>query len=228
MVDGMDNSRTGTSSIGESDHAVGQRGDIDMASRREFIGYSTAASLALGLGCLRVSPANAGPSSVLPIYKAVYDARYAEGRRYADAVARSGVPTHAIAGDITDLWFNDLDLAWRDRQPAVAGLTTESALFCLEQLAWTHRMRVVFRADHAFLESGCVEHSVSCGPDAMWRLRPAGTAGRDWPASMALLHSTLASTSGTPLSATLVTPGAAAREDVAFLVSWVIAPASRT
>jgi hypothetical protein len=43
---------------------------------------------------------------------------------------------HAIRGDITDLWFHDLDLRWKQGPAPIAGLTTHGPLFCLERLAW--------------------------------------------------------------------------------------------
>jgi hypothetical protein len=84
-----------------------------------------------------------------PLYKAIYDKSYAPALAYAAQMQRRGVAVHAIDGDITDVWFNDLALRWRESPVAIAGLTAPEALFCLEQLAWDHRMRVVSRALHA-------------------------------------------------------------------------------
>jgi hypothetical protein len=106
-----------------------------MISRREFI-HASVAGVAL---------AAAGGA---PLYKVIYDQRFAGSAAFAAAVRKLGFATHAIRGDITGLWFNDLDRHWRERRAPVAGLTTESALFCLERLAWDHQMRVAFRAEH--------------------------------------------------------------------------------
>src|SRR3970282_1640352 len=84
----------------------------------------------------------------VPLYKAIYDAAYAPALAFARQMRGHGVAVHAIDGDITDLWFNDLALRWREKPVAIAGLTGPEALFCLEQLAWDHRMRVVLRAMH--------------------------------------------------------------------------------
>ena len=51
----------------------------------------------------------------------------------------------ALAGDITRFWHTDLSRQWQKSPDAIAGVTGEDILFCLEQLARDHRMRVLLR-----------------------------------------------------------------------------------
>jgi hypothetical protein len=83
------------------------------------------------------------------LYKAIYDRRYAGALAFAAEMQNRGVNAEPIDGDITNVWFNDLALRWRESPVAIAGVTAPEALFCLEQLAWDHRMRVISRQPHA-------------------------------------------------------------------------------
>jgi hypothetical protein len=53
-----------------------------------------------------------------------------------------------MEGDITALWYHDLYARLRTGPIAMAGLTLNGALFCLDVLARNHGMRVVFRQEH--------------------------------------------------------------------------------
>jgi len=51
-----------------------------------------------------------------------------------EANART-IPTVAIRGDITSLFFDDLDLRWKQGPIWLTGFTTPASLFCLHLLA---------------------------------------------------------------------------------------------
>lgn len=57
----------------------------------------------------------------------------------------TGAPIHHIDGDVTRLWYDRLDAAWRRPGFVLAGVTQADALFVLEHLAWDYRRRVVER-----------------------------------------------------------------------------------
>jgi hypothetical protein len=57
---------------------------------------------------------------------------------------------HGFDGDITNIWYHDLQPRWQKAPAAIAGLTAHGALFCLERLAWDVGMRVVARAEQNF------------------------------------------------------------------------------
>jgi len=116
-----------------------------MNSRREFLQAGLAASLIPVVGS--ASEASHAP---LPYYKVIVDERFPASVAYGEELKARGAAVHAIRGDITDLWYHDLDLRWKQQGPAaIAGLTAHGPLFCLERLAWDHGMRVVSRIEQA-------------------------------------------------------------------------------
>jgi hypothetical protein len=127
-----------------------------------------------------------------------------------------------MRGDITDLWFNDLDPHWRRNRVAIAGLTTEAAHFCLERLAWDHGLRTVFRAEHAVV-AGCTEHSVACSPATLDQLRDLEKVHTGWWApEVAHVVAGIPADAAPDSTQVLRTPTTVAA--AGFLVSWVIAP----
>ena len=109
-------------------------------SRRRFVGTG-AATLALAA----VHSARAGSQDPLTPYRAIYDERFEVGRRFAREAAGLGWITRAIRGDVTQVWFHELDLRWKRGPAPIAGLTTAQSLFVLERLAWDVGMRVTLR-----------------------------------------------------------------------------------
>lgn len=108
-----------------------------MASRRTF--------LKAGLGACAagaVIPASLARSPAVSYYKAVYDERFPDACAFANAASARGISTVAIRGDITRLFFEDLDLRWRKGSVVLAGYTTPVSLFCLDLLARDRGMRV--------------------------------------------------------------------------------------
>ena len=85
-------------------------------------------------------------TEALPLYKVVYDVRFPQSVSFAQRAQQLGVATHAIEGDMTSFWYDDLYHRWRQDPVAIAGLTAHGPMFCFEQLAMDQRMRVVFRA----------------------------------------------------------------------------------
>jgi hypothetical protein len=112
-----------------------------MASRREFLQASIAASLLPAV----VSAKAADPAD--SFYKVIFDERFPASVALGHEWKARGAAVHAIRGDITDLWFHDLDRQWKKQPVAIAGLTAHSPLFCLERLAWDHGMRVISRVE---------------------------------------------------------------------------------
>jgi hypothetical protein len=200
-----------------------------MTNRREFLQIGIAAStLPLAARAARAAGVTAaGREGAVPLYKAVYDLRFDESVAFGRHAESLGVAAHAIEGDMTRFWFDDLHHRWRRGPAAIAGLTAHGPLFCLERLAWDQGMRVVFRAEHTFGTAGCVEHVLS-GPLSMLADTSRRVGAEQWAAQMANLvtqcpsgRSEIASTRG----ATAI--GQAIAPDTESLFSWVIAPASR-
>jgi hypothetical protein len=198
-----------------------------MASRREFLQVGVAA-LALPISARAASKpsaaAQAGESAPAKLYKVIYDERHASSRAFAAEVARLGAPVHAIKGDITDLWFRDLDARWKKQPVAIAGLTEHGALFCLERLSWDHGMRVIYRADHTYRADGYMEHEFSGSERMLREAVDLSSSGPDWSARVASLLTRCPAARAQASKLTVVTPAARQAGDPEHLVSWVIAP----
>lgn len=168
-----------------------------MASRREFMCKGLAAAvLPVVAAAKRVIPAQAVTST--PFYKVIFDRRFSASRAFAVRAQQLGAPVHAIEGDITALWYHHLHARWKMGPVAMAGLTLNGALFCLDILARDHGMRTVFRREYRHSGGGGMANLV---------LRIAEHALEVPPPVAPVPH--LARSEGVPES----------------LVSWVIIPA---
>jgi hypothetical protein len=159
----------------------------------------------------------------VPLYAAVLDARFAHAEQFGAALAPHGIPTRTIRGDVTDLWYSELQLRWRERAVPIAGLTSYSALFCLEQLARDQWMRVIYRGIHRRLSDGRVEHVLSGAQVAS--VRDADNAA--WPLAIATLIAQIdpAAPAGAAAAtrARYLTPATPIAEELQEpLYSWVI------
>ncbi len=198
-----------------------------MASRREFLQIGVAA-LALPIsaraGLKPAVAAAAGEFAPAQLYKVIFDERHASSRAFASEVKRLGAPVRAIKGDITDLWFNDLDARWKKEPVAIAGLTEHGPLFCLERLAWDHGMRVVYRADHTYRADGYMEHEFSGSERMLREAVDLSSSGPDWSSRVASLLTRCPASRAQVSKLTVVTPTVREASDPEHLVSWVIAP----
>jgi hypothetical protein len=199
-----------------------------MASRREFLQMGVAAltlPIAAGGSLSSSIPLSNGESSI-PLYKMVFDERFAASRAFAKEAERLGVPIHAIKGDMTDLWYHDLYARWKQGPVAIAGMTAHGAIFCLERLAWDQRMRVVFRADHRFLSDGSIEHALS-GPASMLRRAVVLSSDGNWAGEIAGIVTRCPASRPQPSLANVIGPTVKHADDPDHLISWLIAPVHR-
>jgi hypothetical protein len=198
-----------------------------MASRREFLQIGVAA-LALPISARTgLTPAVSGPANQsvpTPLYKVVFDQRFLSSRAFAGEVKRLGAPVFGIKGDITDLWFHDLDARWKREPIGIAGLTEHGPLFCLERLAWDHGMRVVYRADHTYRSDGYMEHELTGSEQMLREAVDLSSSGANWSSRMAGLLTRCPANPARASKMTVVTPTARPADDPRHLVSWVIAP----
>ena len=111
---------------------------LDMASRRTFLKSSLSACTATAL----IRPLSGHTREIPLYYKAVFDDRFEDSRTFAAAALERGIPTAAIRGDVTKLFFDDLDLRWRKGPVLLAGYTTKASQFCLNLLARDRGMRL--------------------------------------------------------------------------------------
>jgi hypothetical protein len=124
-----------------------------MASRREFLQAGIAASvLPIAVAGSNLVPSE--PADPVTFYKVIFDERFPASVAFGEEWKARGAAVHAMRGDITDLWFHDLDLQWKKRPVAIAGLTAHGPLFCLERLAWDRGMRVISRVEQSTTHDG--------------------------------------------------------------------------
>jgi hypothetical protein len=118
-----------------------------VTNRRQVLKWAAAASAA-ATGALSLGASAAtSPESSQPIELFVFDRRFADARAAAARRAANGVETTGFAGDLTQLWYDRLDLHWRRAPMTLAGVTTAGGLFVLETLAADRGMRVVERSE---------------------------------------------------------------------------------
>ena len=198
-----------------------------MPSRREFIQAGLVLSVApVAIPLRKAADLNAGVEIVTsPLYCVVCDIRSPCSNDFAREAQRLGVRVVRTTGDITDFWFTDLSLRWREAPVAIGGLTAHGPLFCLEHFGWDHGLRVVFRGTHRFLDTGHVEHAISGPTRTIAAAHENGLTGANWASNLARLINSCAPT--LDRTSTKVT-GAVSSDlygDVnETLVSWVIAP----
>lgn len=193
-----------------------------MSNRREFL-----------QGCIAVTGALAGSrafagvpieASRLQPQAAIFDEGFAEGRAFAKAASEFGISTHAISGDVTALWYNDLYFRWQSGSAVIAGLTGASALFCLEKLAWDAGHRVVLRIDHARDASGGVKHTFAGPSELISSLSALQARHSELGARMAHLATQCPVSSDARVQRAVVNLSGSANGWCEPLVSWVIAP----
>ena len=198
-----------------------------MANRREFLQAGLTA-LAVPLAArAALSPTIsmwAGEPSVTPLYKVIFDERFAACRAFAREAKKLGAPVHGFKADITNLWFDDLYARWKQGPAAIAGLTAHGAIFCLERLAWDQRMRVVFRGEHAYGPNGCLEHKLTAPPGILSQASGLGECGPDWAVQIASVVLRFPAERARAEVANIPTELAKQADDPEHLISWVIAP----
>jgi hypothetical protein len=206
-----------------------------MTTRREFLQAGIAASAVPMTAGAFISDNPTMPEtspsvfqlSPMPFYKVVFDERFPDSVAFAAAMKQLGVAIHGIKGDMTDLWYHELQPQWQKRPVPIAGLTAHGALFCLERLAWDHGMRVMFRAEHRYRPDGCIEHVVSAHKAVLRDAADLATAGSNWSARLAGLVSTCGQGRLETSPAVVTRLGESPRADQETLFSWVIGPVVR-
>ncbi len=198
-----------------------------MANRREFLQAGLTA-LAVPLAArAALSPRLsllAGQLRVTPLYKVIYDDRFAACRDFAKEAQNLGATVHAIRGDMTSLWYNDLYARWKQGPAAIGGLTAYGAFFCLERLAWDQRMRVVFRGEHTYASSGRLEHKLTTPSDVLRQTEGLGESEPDWSNRIASIVTRFPAERTRTETLHVTTELAKQADDAEHLVSWVIAP----
>lgn len=226
-----------------------------MANRREFLqtGLSMSA-LPFTNDFLKPGPHERDEGSNILIQKGIFDGRYAEGETFAGTIAGFGVPLYRLTnGDITQLWSGELDLLWRQKPFAIAGLTQFGPMFALGRLANERGMQTMLRIEHKVRNDETIAHAIKGPVESIALAEKLKEQGVDWPVLTAALLTHCRSETSRRVEQTVVTPGSspvlnqtrdanipihyytplAIQEGYEIpwdgpLFSWVIAPAART
>jgi hypothetical protein len=200
-----------------------------MTNRRKFLQIGLAATtLPLAGGVLAEMPPSGIASAAhekRPLHKVVFDERFAIARAFGQQAGLLGASTMGFAaGDITDFWFNELDLRWREAPIAVAGFTQHGPLFVLERLAWDRGLQVIFRTEHQLTHDGQIEHRVTGPRQSVVHAATLSEAGEHWSRTMAAVVTQCPAGFSDITKETIVTAGKLTLLDDEPFYSWVIAP----
>ena len=197
-------------------------------NRRDFVVCSASTAAGIGVAAIGLrahgDASLQGPRRPLP-YKVIFDTRYRASRAFGDQAAKLGLALRPIAGDVTSLWFRELQPLWARCEGAVVGMTTCASLLCLEQLARDHWMRVVARVEHRRRSDGMLCHRLFL-PRATLRSANLALAQREhWAEGMiSPLVARLANKhSGRAVESVVLTADRSREDPGITLVSWVIA-----
>jgi hypothetical protein len=201
-----------------------------MTNRREFLHIGVAAlslPLAARTGAAQGIFAGADERSneqrTEPIYKTVFDQRFTACARFAEELGRRAPATHAIRGDITQLWYDDFYHRWKQGSVAIAGMTAPGAIFCLETLARDAGMRVALRVDHRRIGHR-IEHEFAGPVESLTLAAELETSAERWPEKMAAMIAQFPAERGRVMTARYSGESDRIRGGWEHLVTWVIAP----
>ena len=224
MLDGVPADARGSVTIVDE-----QMGGHSMTNRREFIQAAAITALPVVVGANQVADrAQTNAPTRIDVHAVLVDERHPAARAVGARLAAGGAPVHAIPdGDITQVWLRHIDPVWKLQPVPVAGLTARPALFCLEQLALSCGLRVVFHGEHVVHDEGRTEHRLLRGAQAAGlSTRDLNRAGPLWPSliadSMATHRERNSRARFGPSSAALAP---SLPDGAQLLTSWIIAAA---
>src|ERR1700722_8298557 len=197
-----------------------------MINRREFLEVAAVSALPAIAGARQRVDDRLRRVSRPALPTVLIDDRYAQARTVGARLAAAGAAVRAIpAGDVTQVWLEQIGPAWRHQPLPVAGLTARPALFCLEQFALGYGLRVVFHGEHVVHGQGRTEHRLLRGAEAAGvSALDLDLAGPLWPALIAAAIASHAGKAGGerfgPSDAAL---SPAVPAGAQFVASWIIA-----
>jgi hypothetical protein len=195
-----------------------------MTSRREFLEAAALTALPAVAGASITAELRNSPE----LHLVLFDERFPQAHSVATSLSRAGAAVQSLTdGDVTQVWLDQIGPAWQRGPSVIAGLTARPALFCLEQLALSSGLRVVFHAEHIVYPSGRTEHALLRGAESLHlSSEQLNQAGRHWPARIADALATYRSRAAHPRfgrSHAALDP--ALPTQAQLLTSWIIAAA---
>jgi len=191
-----------------------------MTNRRDVL-RAGAALPAASLAGLPFNGAFGAAGQSLALERFVFDVRFAESGAIAEHVKRLGTRLSPVADDLMTLWYDELDLAWREKPMALAGVTLADALFVLETFALDRGMHVVYRGEHGLVENGRITHHLAGPAPLIEMLNPLPA---DWESALAKAITECPLGAPRTARAELVSAGRELSLRDVPLYSWIIAP----
>jgi hypothetical protein len=202
-----------------------------LTTRRAFLRSATLGALALPIPSV---PGDAGSAVMrtvdphpcaapLRFGRILYDARRAQALAFADAAASSGVPTRALAGNLGDACYEELQARWRIARTPVAGMTDLRVLFLVLMMSSDAGLSPVMRVHHCG-HGAAVMHEVF-GPKVCTAAAGAqlSDAGLQWGCEAARLVLSLAAGNRGMYRAADMSAANQRTLDSEALVTWAIA-----
>jgi len=156
----------------------------------------------------------------------VWDGRMPAPENFAQEAEHLGLKKHRIDGDVSALWYQQLDPMWSTSSLVVAGITAIRPLFILEQMARDRNVRLALSVEHRPQLDGSTEHWIQAPASEIDALQLI-LRQESWPRLLAHYFR-----SGVGLSdrasvvrVRCITPAALGRSLAEVpLTSWVLAP----
>lgn len=194
-----------------------------MTTRRTILKTGIAVPAASLVGAALAPRVGHAGGDSLELERFVYDARFAEAFDIAQQVGRFDVLLSPVADDLMSLWYDELDVLWRETPRALAGVTMAEAAFVLETLAIDRGMRVVYRGEHSLVEDGQITHKLR-GPAETVERFSSFDPQSEWEAELASALTTCPLGKPAPAKVDFVTSTTGQSIRDVPLVSWIIAP----
>ena len=118
-----------------------------MIKRRHFLlsGAFATGMLTAPLAARACAAASALPAPQLLLHDTRFPAAAGLASSFTARQGNASVASLPLSGDVTRLWCDTLQPLWQSAPASIAGVTGEDVLFCLEQLAAGHGLRVLER-----------------------------------------------------------------------------------
>ena len=151
----------------------------------------------------------------------VADKRITASHAFAAQAMLNSERVALIEGDITRLWYEELDTRWRDEKIAVAGLTEYGPFFCLERLAMDRGLMVAFKGSHR-RDGAQLLHEIRGPKGVVTKQAFNALSDRHWPTQAARMA--MASHTAGLMASQRYRHLSAVSERWPMLVSWMIVP----
>jgi hypothetical protein len=151
----------------------------------------------------------------------VYDERYSDARRFADALQARGVLALATGSDLAGLWHGSRSRSALQAASRIAGFTPDSDLYIVRSMTARQGLRVLYSAMHDGRGARVVRHRLQSGAALDDIASAVASANATWPSVLAGALDTTALVER-PNRLVMVEGAPRAVDFPGTLVSWVV------